>query len=99
MTYGETGIQASKAFVVLGMRYEQLGEFDLAIENYSKSLEAYQQPYGMTYFWQGKLYYQQQKWEAARDDFTKALSLEEQLLSPEKEETKQLLQDLNQHLR
>ncbi len=85
--------------MVLGMRYEQLGEFDLAIENYSKSLEAYQQPYGMTYFWQGKLYYQQQKWEAARDDFAKALSLEEQLLSPEKEETKQLLQDLNQHLR
>ena len=55
-------------------------------------------PFGMLYFWRGRLYYQQQKWEEARTDFEKALSFtpkEGHLPSPEKEEAEQYLSALN----
>ncbi len=93
--YGETGIQASKAYLGLGMRYEDLGDIDQAIENYSNALTAYE-PFGMVHFWRGRLYFQQQKWKEARADFEKALvfPIEDGLPSPEKEEAEHYLEKL-----
>ncbi len=95
LSYGETGIQASKAYLGLGMRYEDLGDIDQAIENYGRVLDAYD-PFGMVYFWRGRLYFQQQKWKEARSDFEKALAfpLEDGLSSPEREEAEHYLEKL-----
>jgi tetratricopeptide (TPR) repeat protein len=73
LTFGTRGIQASKAYFGLGMRYEDMGNIELAIENYSKAIEAYKS-FGMVHFWRGRLYYKQQNWIEARADFEKALS-------------------------
>lgn len=95
LTYGTMGIQASKAYFGLGMRYEDLGNIELAIENYSKAIQAYKS-FGMVHFWRGRLYYQQQKWIEARADFEKALSfsVENGLPSPEREEAERYLEEL-----
>ncbi|MCA9953400.1 MAG: tetratricopeptide repeat protein [Anaerolineales bacterium] len=96
LTYGTRGIQASKAYFGLGMRYEDMGNIELAIENYSKAIQAYKS-FGMVHFWRGRLYYQQQKWIEARADFEKALSfsVENGLPSPEKEEARRYLEELS----
>lgn len=96
LTFGTTGIQASKAYFGLGMRYEDVGNIELAIENYSKAIQAYKS-FGMVHFWRGRLYYQQQKWIEARADFEKALSfsVENGLPSPEKEEARRYLEELS----
>lgn len=73
LTYGESGIQASKAYICLGMRYEDIGEIELAIEAYSKALTAWQ-PSAMIYFERGKLYYQLHKLREAKQDFEQALA-------------------------
>ena len=89
LTYGETGIQASKAYLGLGMRYEDLNDIDSAIANYTKSLEA-DKPFSICLFWRGKLYFQQGKWLEAESDFEQALELGE-LVSPEVEQAQDYL--------
>ena len=95
LTYGETGIQASKAYLGLGMRYEDLNEIDTAIENYTKSLEA-DKPFSICLFWRGKLYFQQGKWLEAESDFEQALELGE-LVSPEVEQAQNYLNQIQQN--
>jgi tetratricopeptide (TPR) repeat protein len=97
LTYGETGIQASKAFMELGMRYEDLGEIEKAIEHYTKSLAAWK-PFGIGYFWRGRLYYAQGQWEQAQSDFEQALTFASEglLPSPEREEAEEYLAKLNE---
>lgn len=93
--YGESGIQASKAFINLGMRYEDIGEIQPAINFYSKALNAWK-PSAMVYFWRGRLYYQLGQWDQARRDFKQALAFpsDEGLYSPEYEEAEQYLIEL-----
>ncbi|MCL4872139.1 MAG: tetratricopeptide repeat protein [Anaerolineae bacterium] len=97
LTYGETGIQASKAFMELGMRYEDLGETEQAIEHYTRSLTAWK-PFGFGYFWRGRLYYARGQWEQARSDIERALNFasESMLPSPEREEAEEYLVKLNE---
>lgn len=92
LTYGETGIQASKAYLGLGMRYEDLNDIDKAIENYTKSLDA-NKPFSICLFWRGKLYFQQGKWPEAKSDFKQALELGE-LVSPEVEQAQDYLKQI-----
>ncbi|MEJ2746618.1 MAG: tetratricopeptide repeat protein, partial [Anaerolineae bacterium] len=75
LKYGETGIQASKAYLGLGMRYEDLGKIDKAIEFYTKSMDALE-PFSIALFWRGQLYYEQEQWDKAQSDFEQALSPE-----------------------
>lgn len=74
LRYGHTGIQASKAYQGLGSRYKQIGDTPQAIENYTKSLDAWRGRNPFTLFWRGELYYQQERWEEARTDFERALT-------------------------
>lgn len=96
LEYGQSGIQASKAYLGLGMRYEELGELELAIENYTSSMDAYK-PFSIALFWRGRLYFEQGKWEEARADFEQAISFED-LFSPEREEAEQFLAELDKRL-
>ncbi len=75
LKYGGMGIQASKAYLGLGMRYEDLGEIVGAIEYYTKSMETLE-PFSFAYFWRGRLYYEQGLWDKAQADFEQALSPE-----------------------
>lgn len=90
LRYGRTGIQASKAYHELGRLYKELGDADRAIENYTKSLDAWRKPNPMALFRRGELYYQRGQWTEARSDFERALSME-WLLSPEREQAQQYL--------
>ena len=98
LTYGESGIQASKAYICLGMRYEDIGEIELAIEAYSKALTAWQ-PSAMIYFERGKLYYQMHKLREAKQDFEQALAYtrEDGLREQEQEEAKRFLSSLTEN--
>jgi tetratricopeptide (TPR) repeat protein len=93
LSYGHTGIQASKAYLELGARSEDLGDTVRAISYYTKSIEAYKEPLPMALYWRGKLYYQQKRWDEARNDFGRALSLG--LFSPEHEWAQMYLSKLN----
>lgn len=97
LAYGEMGIQASKAYMELGMRYEDLGEIGKAIEHYTKSLTAWK-PFGLGYFWRGRLFYTQGQWEDARSDFEQALTFAPKggLPSPEREEAAEYLAKLKE---
>lgn len=91
--YGRTGIQATKAYTVLGMKYEDLGNIRLAINYYTKSLEV-GGPDGFVYFWRGQLYYQRRNMELARSDLEQALALG--LSSADRTEAEQLLGKLQE---
>lgn len=93
--FGDSGIQASKAFIGLGMRYEDLGETELAVNAYSKVLTAWK-PFALIYFWRGRLYFQLHRWAKARKDFKQALAFpdEEGLPQPEREEAVKYLNEI-----
>jgi tetratricopeptide (TPR) repeat protein len=93
LSYGHTGIQASKAYLELGARYEDLDDTAQAISYYTKSIEAYREPLPMALYWRAKLYYQQKRWVEARNDFERASSLG--LFSPEREWTQMYLSKLS----
>lgn len=90
--YGRTGIQASKAYQELGMRFEDLGQTQRAIRYYTRSLKV-GPPNPWTYFWRGLLYHQQGHRELARNDFEQALALD--LWPPECDEARQYLIELS----
>lgn len=95
LRYGQTGIQASKAYMYLGMRYEDLGNTDQAIAHYSQALAAWE-PFALLYFWRGQLYYRRQQWPEAKDDLEKAVAGD--LSSPEDEQAREYLADIDKHL-
>jgi tetratricopeptide (TPR) repeat protein len=92
LRYGETGIQASKAYMELAARYSDLGDTERAIEHYTKSIEASQIPNAMTLYWRGELYYQREEWNKARSDFERAVAIG--LFSPEYEQAQECLSKL-----
>lgn len=89
LIYGRTGIQASKAYLELGGRYGDMGNAAQAIRYYTKSIEAWEEPNAIAFFWRGELYHQQEQWAEAQEDFEKALSLG--LWSPEREQAQRYL--------
>ncbi len=95
LRYGQTGIQASKAYMYLGMRYEDLGDADQAIAHYSQALAAWE-PFALLYFWRGQLYYQRGQWPEAKDDLEKAVAGD--LSSPEDEQAREYLADIDKRL-
>jgi tetratricopeptide (TPR) repeat protein len=92
LQYGETGLQASSAYMELGGRYSDLGETEKAIEHYTKSFEAYKEPNAFALYWRGELYYQQEEWDKARSDFERAVAIG--LYSPEYEQAQEYLSEL-----
>jgi tetratricopeptide (TPR) repeat protein len=72
LRYGTTGIQASKAYMRLGMLYEDIGDINQAIKYYDLSLKAWKE-YPYAYFVCGKLYYQQSEYTEAINNIRKAL--------------------------
>jgi tetratricopeptide (TPR) repeat protein len=92
LQYGETGLQASSAYMELGGRYSDLGETEKAIEHYTKSFEAYKHPNAFALYWRGELYYQQEEWDKARSDFERAVAIG--LYSPEYEQAQEYLSEL-----
>lgn len=93
--FGDSGIQASKAFIGLGMRHEDLGEIEQAINAYSKALTAWK-PFALIYFWRGRLYFLIRRWEQANKDFKQALAFqnEEGLPQPERKEAENYLAEI-----
>jgi tetratricopeptide (TPR) repeat protein len=73
LRFGHTGIQASKAYLYLAMRYEDLDNKAKAVECYTKAMEAWR-PSALMLFWRGMLYYQLDQWVEARNDLEHALT-------------------------
>lgn len=96
LSYGQKGIQASKAYLCLAMVYEDEGDIAQAIEYYTQAIQAWKEPTSMMYFWRGRLYYQQGQWERARHDFKSALAFppEEKLFSPEYQQAQEFLKKI-----
>jgi tetratricopeptide (TPR) repeat protein len=92
LRYGETGMQASSAYMELAGRYSDLGDTERAIEHYTKSIEAYKDPNAFALYWRGELYYQQEEWGKARSDFERAVAIG--LYSPEYEQAQEYLSEL-----
>ena len=92
LNFGQKGIQASKAYIGLGMQHEDRGNIDQAIEYYTQAIEAWK-PTSLLHFWRGRLYARQKRWDEARHDLESALSFssEGRLRSPEYEQAKELL--------
>ena len=88
--------QAATAYMVLGTRYEDLGQPNEAINCYSKSIQLLvNNP--MVYFWRGELLFQKGQREEARADLEKALSFAPPngLFSPERELAQDYLTQIN----
>ena len=100
LRFGHTGIQASKAYLALAMRYEDLDNKAKAIECYTKAMEAWH-PSATIFFWRGELYYQLEQWDKARNDFEQALAFSEteSLISPEREQAEKYLIELDEATR
>lgn len=100
LRYGKTGIQASKAYMGLGLRYEDLGDTTQAIKHYTQALEAWR-PSSIVHFWRGRLYYSQEQWEKAREDFERALAFspEGALFASERKEAEQYLAEITQQMK
>jgi tetratricopeptide (TPR) repeat protein len=90
LRYGKTGVLASKAYLVLGMTYEDLGNTKLAIRHYTNSMEAWK-PFATAFFFRGGVYFQLEEWEKAHSDFEQALACEEGLDSAQREELEQYM--------
>jgi len=89
LRYGQTGIQASKAYLVLGNQYADLGDVDQAIASYSRSVEAWRDPLPMAIYWRGELYFRQNRRDEARRDFERVLEFG--IWSPEREKAAEYL--------
>lgn len=91
------GIQNPSVFLTLAIRYEDLGETQKAIENYTKSIELYDS--GEVHLYRGELYYQQGDYEKARQDILKFLSFEmpDEIYDFEKNQAYQILLDIQIH--
>jgi tetratricopeptide (TPR) repeat protein len=89
LTYGETGLYASTAYLELGNRYADIGDIDRAIESYTHSFAAYPTPNAYGLYWRGELYFRKGQWDKARDDFERAAALG--LRSPESEQAQDYL--------
>lgn len=87
LRYGTSGIQASKALISLGSRYEDLDDAPSAIHCYTRAIEAWR-PIPLLFFWRGQLYFRQGQRSDALKDFEMALSLTtpESLPSSEREQ-------------
>jgi tetratricopeptide (TPR) repeat protein len=97
LKYGDTGIQASKAYGELGRLYEDLGDITQAITYYTRAIEV-GVPEAYEFFWRGQLFYQLGQWEAARHDFEQALAFEKGFFSPEREQAQCYLAEIEQIL-
>jgi len=88
------GIQNPSVFLTLAIRYDDLGETQKAIENYTKSIELYDS--GEAHLYRGELYYQQGEYEKARKDILKFLSFEMpgEIYDFEKNQAYQILLDI-----
>jgi tetratricopeptide (TPR) repeat protein len=94
LQYGETGIQAGKAYGELGGRYADVGDSAQAIACYTRAIEVgIPNPYDL--FWRGRLHYQLGDWEPARRDFKQALGMEH-FWSPEREEAEAYLLEMHE---
>ncbi len=97
LSYGTTGIQASKAYQDLGMIYEDLEALPNAAEHYTKAMDAWK-PSANLYFWRGRVYYKLGRWQEAKKDLETSLiykSFGWKLCSPEREEAERILLDLS----
>lgn len=79
LRYQPTGIQASKAYMALGIKYEELKQLRKAIDCYTKALEV-DNPNARLFLWRGQLYYKLGEWDKSQDDFEQALSFQASLL-------------------
>jgi tetratricopeptide (TPR) repeat protein len=88
--------QAARAYQVLGTRYEDLGSSEKAIECYTKSIEMYPNN-PIVLFWRGELLFRQGRYDDAKVDFERALSLPPLagLFSPELEQAREYLAQIN----
>jgi len=89
------GIQIPSVYLTLGMRYEDLGETQKAIDSYTKCIELYNDdPFAHLY--RGELYYQQGDLDNARLDIEKFLSLDldDKFYSYEKNSAYEILWDI-----
>ncbi|MBI1877895.1 MAG: hypothetical protein HYR94_06655 [Chloroflexi bacterium] len=78
LRYQATGIQASKAYKELGIKYEALKQERKAIDCYTKAMEVYT-PEARLFLWRGELYYKLSEWDKAQQDIEQALSLQSSL--------------------
>ena len=72
LTYGTSGLLASKAYMRLAMWYEDLGDANKAIGYYFLSMKAWR-AYPYAHYACGKLYYEQKLFAEALDQVRKAL--------------------------
>ncbi len=74
LRYGKTGIQAAKAYLRLGMHYDDAGDINRAIGYYTKAIAACKGPFVDALYLRGKLYYRQERWAEAAEDMERALA-------------------------
>jgi tetratricopeptide (TPR) repeat protein len=76
MIRGFPEIQLASAYMVLGTRYEDLGDEEKAIECYTKSLEL-DAANAIVLFWRGGLRFRRGDYSGAKADLEKTLSIPE----------------------
>lgn len=94
LRYGRTGVQASRAYFVLGMKYEDMGDDKRAVQAYTKSIRAWQPetPSPIALFWRGQIHYRNRRLSRARSDLESALK--NGLTSPEREQAERYLEEI-----
>ena len=94
LAFGHTGIQASKAFLRIGLIYEDMGNRPEAIRYYTKSIEAWRHeaPEAIVLFWRGKLYLDEELLELAQTDL--AMALKTGLVIPERDQAQRYLAEI-----
>jgi tetratricopeptide (TPR) repeat protein len=78
LRYQAAGIQASKAYKELGIKYQALKQERKAIDCYTKAMKVYN-PEARLFLWRGELYYKLGEWNKAQHDIKQALNLQSSL--------------------
>jgi tetratricopeptide (TPR) repeat protein len=92
LSYGQTGLFARSAYAELGRRHSDLGNLASAIEYYTKSLQGSAEADPYVLFGRGQLHYEQERWDEARADFERALSIG--LFKPDSDQAREYLADI-----
>jgi len=87
--------QEAAAYQVLGTRYEDLGDSEMAIDSYSKSLDLHPDN-PIVWFWRGELLFRNGQHYDAKSDFERALEFQPPtaLFSPESEQARDYLKQI-----